>query len=58
MKCQKYQFETFNWKLIRTSSVPKWFQFGQSSYEEKYEKQLYKNTPLQLCCKQWVALRN
>lgn len=47
LKCQKYKFETFNWKLIRTSSVHKWFQSGQSGIcEEKYEKQFCHKIPL------------
>lgn len=47
LKCQKYKFESFNWKLIRTSSVHKRFQFGQSSIsEEKYAKPFCQKIPL------------
>lgn len=59
LKCQKCQFETFNWKLIRNSSVHKRFQFEQSGIcEEKYEKSFCQKIPLQLCCKQWAAFHS
>lgn len=59
LKCQKCNFEAFNWKLIRTSSVYKWFQFGPSGIcEEKYKEQFSRKIPLQLCCKQWAAFHS
>lgn len=59
LKCEKYQFETFNQKLIRTSSVHKWFQFEQRVIcEEKYEKPFCQKIPLRLCCKQWAAFHS
>lgn len=59
LKCQKCNFEAFNWKLIRTSSVYKWFQFGKSGIcEEKYKEQFGQKIPPQLCCKQWAAFHS